>query len=368
MKKDLLYLFVLLCTVFALNLFSCNSDSSDDDDSTSSSSSQTTITITYNANGGKTTVSQTTQTANSGENTTLKTASELGLSRIGHTFVGWSRKSDTAAKESSSIIADGTFYADTTLYAVWKEKVYYYRPTGSITSRDDEEFVFDEETISHRYAHGFFLHKNKVISSYEFDEDNSLLYMKPLYVEEGEEKIENAEEMVSFFQSYYKDDWTDDIKGAILQYYKNWFARTEIYKYTYDSSADKYVLERYFDGKLPSAVLFDDCLYDASSIHIELTKTGSTSYDIPYKGYVDFSGNTFSGTLYRRDNVSNLDKAILTAVGTIAGTYSTSGTGTSGCTVSLTFDTFPSGFEYISAGKTMALTQTETTLTLFTKK
>lgn len=135
------HIVTFLCAIsFVFVVFACKQNDDDDDaNDTSNTSSSTTITITYNANGGKITASQTTQTARSGENVSLKTSSELGVSRIGHIFKGWATEADEPAS-SNSLLTAGTFYKDITLYAVWQEKKYYL---NSYTS--DEYFIFDED-------------------------------------------------------------------------------------------------------------------------------------------------------------------------------------------------------------------------------
>lgn len=199
------------------------------------------------------------------------------------------------------------------------------------------------------------------VCAYEFDEANSLLYLNTSYISIYGKKIaENAEEYVSYLKNLYGSNWTEDTNSGYLQHYKNWFARKQIFKYEYDSSADRYTFQRYFDGTLPSAVSFDSFLYGNGS-YISIR---STSGNDIYRGYISFSSNgTFSGTVYKTSAGTGNNGSYFTALtseGAISGAYSTSGTGTSNCSVTLNFTTDTTGL----FSSTTTKQQTEQTFTL----
>lgn len=77
--------------------------------------------ITFDANGGSMTATETTQRYKYSMSVQLKTAEELGLTREGYTFKGWATTADATSASSyywCEYSADGDY--DVTLYAVWE--------------------------------------------------------------------------------------------------------------------------------------------------------------------------------------------------------------------------------------------------------
>ena len=98
----------------------------------STGSGTTYVTITFNANDGSDSPSTTTQNIVSGTATAL-TANSFTLD--GYTFSGWATSADSttiAYEDGANITVD----ADTTLYAVWTETVYYASGTYTLYDAD----------------------------------------------------------------------------------------------------------------------------------------------------------------------------------------------------------------------------------------
>ncbi|MBQ3824936.1 MAG: hypothetical protein II811_02240 [Spirochaetaceae bacterium] len=141
------------------------------------------------------------------------------------------------------------------------------------------------------------------------------------------------------------------------------FATKLVFRYDIDSTAKTLELIHYFDGELPTAVEMDYVASDSSSgsytyTEIELEDGGieiyssSSSSSGKYCLYPTYSNGSFSGTLFQKSSG-------YTSLGTAAGTYTTSGTGTTGSSVTLTFTTLPSSFTVLSANTAYKLEQGE---------
>ena len=135
------------------------------------------------------------------------------------------------------------------------------------------------------------------------------------------------------------------------------FATKLVFKYDIDSTAKTLELIYYFDGELPTFVDMDYSSYDYStsqSIYIDGDDGGfEISSSSKYRIYPTFSNGTFSGTLFQKSSEE------YTSLGTATGTYTTSGTGTTGSSVTLTFTALPSNFTVLSTNTAYKLEQGE---------
>ena len=135
------------------------------------------------------------------------------------------------------------------------------------------------------------------------------------------------------------------------------FATKLVFRYDIDSTAKTLELIYYFDGELPTFVDMEYYSYDSStsqSIYIDGDDGGfEITSSSKYKIYPTFSNGTFSGTLFQKSSGE------YTSLGTAAGTYTTSGTGTTGSSVTLTFTALPSSFTVLSANTAYKLEQGE---------
>ena len=134
------------------------------------------------------------------------------------------------------------------------------------------------------------------------------------------------------------DELERDVAQAALE-----FATKLVFRYDIDDTAKTLKLIWYFDGELPTSAGMSSYGSSTSSIYIVIDDGGFEIRDYSsgsskYKIYPTFSNGSFSGTLFHGD----------TSLGTAAGTYTTSGTGTTNSSVTLTFTALPSSFTILS--------------------
>jgi hypothetical protein len=111
-----------------------------------------------------------------------------------------------------------------------------------------------------------------------------------------------------------------------------------IYKYTLTGETADF--KTYFDGKLPTYADFS-----TSDYRVQLEE-GNLSFYLGeqytrYSCSPNFDNGSFTGKLFKR---MKHDESI-TVLGTIKGTYTTEGTGTTGCKLTLKFTEVPADFE-----------------------
>ncbi len=147
------------------------------------------------------------------------------------------------------------------------------------------------------------------------------------------------------------DELEKEVAEAALE-----FATKLVFRYDIDDTAKTLELIWYFDGELPTFVEMDYYSYGTSqSISIDMDEHGfeieDHSSSSEYEIYPTFSNGTFSGTLFQESSEG------YTSLGTAAGTYTTSGTGTTGSSVTLTFTALPSNLTDISTNTEYKLEQ-----------
>ena len=125
------------------------------------------------------------------------------------------------------------------------------------------------------------------------------------------------------------------------------------FKYTVSDTTLKLV--DYFTGSLPTAVNFSehldtDTYVEAYNGGFEFEGTASDKYYI----YPTFADGPFTGTMYKRVRKES-KKYVYTSLGTASGTYTTSGTGTKDCTITITFTSLPEGASAITANTAYTL-------------
>ena len=207
-----------------------------------------------------------------------------------------------------------------------------------------------EETVNDKVE----IHEGEVYN-YSYNADENLLYLAlKTYIEtdDGEEwSVSSLEDVEKVGEAWgYSSDEID----CWLEEWKLDFSTLKIKKFTIDGESLK--LENYFDGSLPSAYQFyksfgEDELPDGYSgelgiDYMSINMPSGSEFKCFY--YLSFDGTSFSGRVY--DEEAN-------TLGTISGTYTTSGSGTaeSGCTVTLNFTSIPSGIPVIVTGKDYVL-------------
>ncbi len=210
-------------------------------------------------------------------------------------------------------------------------------------SGDLVEYVFTNETMTNTWdiTHGNHTHPHKfvVTAKYTYDTEKSLLYLTPshIYSEEDGEEIEYSSiseiEAACEAHGFTGTELAYQIASLTAE-----FRTKTVYKYEITGKTLK--LTYYFDGTLPPCRRFEndndsyDIEFDSGEIKFE-----NRSIDAKYYIFPTCTDGNFSGTVFKR--IYENGNEVFTNLGNAAGTYSTSGTGTKGCTITLKFTALP---------------------------
>ena len=214
---------------------------------------------------------------------------------------------------------------------------------------------------------------------YSYDANQNLLYLAlqsegNSWTEDGETisySWSSVEEYEELLKKEDEEEWkslSEAGKECYLEYFKREFSTLEVNKFTIGDDGSL-TLEDYFDGNLPTKFWFYKYIdenelpsgYTSGTITLEgitLWNKSENSY-INYDYFLSFNSKakTFSGTMYSSTS-AGIDWADATKLGTVTGTYTTEGTGTSGCKVTLTFTALPDGVpDVIKTGTAYELEQ-----------
>ena len=192
--------------------------------------------------------------------------------------------------------------------------------------------------------------------NYTYNSNSKLVYLGLKSFSNGSVSCSSAAEYKSLAEKYGESG--DELEEDVAEIAEE-FATKLVFRYDIDDTAKTLELIYYFDGELPTWVEMEYYNYDSStsqSIYIDGDDGGfeikASSSSSKYKIYPTFSNGTFSGTLFQKSSG-------YTSLGTAAGTYTTSGTGTKGSSVTLTFTTLPSNFTVLSTNTAYKLEQGE---------
>ena len=224
---------------------------------------------------------------------------------------------------------------------------------------DSECWKFSDTmaTWRHEYYRDGELFADNYVYNYSYNADENLLYLSFQSAfgtdDGGEWSYASLEDVKKLCEEYGYSSVATEME---LEWAEQDFSTLKIKKFTIDGESLK--LENYFDGSLPTLCKFekefteDELLYEDSSISYGYVRLDRvivyTSSDHSYIYYPTFKNGSFSGKVYDED---------VNTLGTISGTYTTSGSGTaeSGCTVTLNFTSIPSGIPVIVTGKDYVL-------------
>ncbi|MBR1614610.1 MAG: hypothetical protein IJ673_03925, partial [Treponema sp.] len=199
---------------------------------------------------------------------------------------------------------------------------------------------------------------------YSYDANQNLLYLafqSESWTEDGEttswSSVEEYEELIKKEAEEYGESLSDVDLEIELEYCKQVFSTREVKKYTIGED-DSLKLEDYFDGNLPTKCSFYKDFgeselpseYTSGSIlldQIRLEDSDRTDYRYYYDLSFNSKAKTFSGKLYSQTSAVEEEWSDITKLGTVTGTYTTEGIGTSGCKVTLTFTALPDGVPVI---------------------
>ena len=208
---------------------------------------------------------------------------------------------------------------------------------------------------------------------YSYDANQKLLYLalqSEGWTEDGEttswSSVKEYEEQMK--KESEEEGWSvsEATIECELEDVKQEFSTLEVNKYTIDDDGSL-KLEDYFDGNLPTKCSFYKNI-DESELTEEYTYGRVRSYDIwledsenmyRYEYFLSFNSEakTFRGNMYSQKRPRGEDWGDATKLGTVTGTYTTEGIGTSGCKVTLTFTEIPDGVPVIKTNTAYVLEQ-----------
>lgn len=205
------------------------------------------------------------------------------------------------------------------------------------------EYVFTNETVTNTWdkTHGNHNHPYKIVvtAKYTYDTAKSLLSLEPthMYQKEGDEEVEysNISEIEAAFEAL---GFTGADLARNVASYNAEFRTKVVYKYEITGNTLK--LTNYFDGVLPTRIEFNkDGGESDSDIEFCTGEIKVRGTHPNYYIYPTFTDGNFSGTVFKK--IYENDNEVFTNLGNAAGTYSTSGTGSEGCTITLKFTALP---------------------------
>ena len=240
--------------------------------------------------------------------------------------------------------------------------------TWKITDTENDEegttcsWEFTDTTAT--YTESNTDHKSINTYKYSYDANQKLLYLalqSEGWTENGEwisySSVEEYEEQYKKWCEEEGESLSDVELECELEYVKRDFSTRRVRKYTIGDDGSL-TLEDYFDGNLPTKCDFYKDFgeselpseYTEGFISIDCIGLYDSEYDYRYNYYLSFNSEakTFSGNMYSYK--SSKDDEFTTKLGTVKGTYTTEGIGTSGCKVTLTFTSLPDGVPIIKTG------------------
>ena len=219
---------------------------------------------------------------------------------------------------------------------------------------------------------------------YSYDANQNLIYLafqSESWTEDGEttswSSVEEYEELIKKEAEEYGESLSDVELECELEWVKQEFSTLEVNKYTIDDDGSL-KLEDYFDGNLPTKCDFYKSFgeselpseYTSGSIlldQIRLEDSDRTDYRYYYDLSFNSEAKTFSGKLYSQTRADGEEWSDTTKLGTVTGTYTTEGIGTSGCKVTLTFTEIPDGVpDVIKTDTAYVLEQDSSSGTIYT--
>lgn len=226
-------------------------------------------------------------------------------------------------------------------------------------------YAFESKTVTKTYAwnYGEDSGNSETTYRYTYDAEKSLVYLVPSKfsgtAQNGKEysysSVSEAEALLKEY-GYTGDNFAAEKAGIAAD-----FATKTVYKYEIADKALK--LTEYFDGTFPISAEFGR--YDSESGleiglsggKISVSKNSAESGEEEYSVYPTFEGGTFSGTVYSVGEDEETDSRTFTSVGTVSGTYASSGIGTENCKVTLKFTALPDSVSIVAKDTEYTLTQ-----------
>ena len=278
----------------------------------------------------------------------------------------------TTALFSSCSDAEDDDNKNGTVYATLPESVGENQLKGKTWKRTNTEgdetysWSFDETTATYTDSETYRQDINTY--KYSYDADQKLLYLalqtqSQSWPDNGATlSWSSAEEYIELMKKESEEEgWSvsEATMESALERTNQEFSTRGVRKYTIGDD-NSLTLEDYFDGNLPTKCDFYKSFgeselpseYTSGSIslgEIGFNDSDSTSYSYEYNLSFNSEAKTFSGKLYSQTRADGEEWSDITKLGTLTGTYTTEGIGTSGCKVTLTFTEIPGGVSVIKA-------------------
>ena len=211
------------------------------------------------------------------------------------------------------------------------------------------KWTFTDSTATYDYSDS-----ESDIYDYWYDSTKKRITLKLKSTKAGSStSYTSASELLAYTTSA-RPNCTEDTKAFLAEYSSAVFDTPDVEQYSIEG--DSLTLKTVFDGTLPTKQSFSkeidgDHTISFSGTYLKM-KSKSGNSKTYFCGYPEYKNGSFTVTLF-----STTDQMTFTNAGTASGTYSTSGTGTNGCAVSLAFTSLPSAVSGFSTNTAYALTQ-----------
>ena len=320
---------LLLLSMLAVGVTSCSDGGSGDDNKNSTNASSATNQSGDNSgstegkkdNTGKDTSGTNKDGKNSGESTSATTPKVTLPESVG--------ENPFAGKTFSEIITGGD--------AERKTRTWDF--TDSKATEVENDSIWNGISTS--------------VYRYSYDANQKLLFLSfKSYSEKSADRTYTFSSVAEYEEILRKNaGYSGDALERMLAMCASQFATMEVYQY--EISENSIILTKYFNGSLPTVVRFST--ESETPIYIDYNDAKGMIYiklsdNTLYEFYPTFSNNSFSGKMYK--GLWDGDKENPTSIGSVEGTYTTSGKGIkgSGCTITLIFTKLPDSVTGISTG------------------
>ena len=188
---------------------------------------------------------------------------------------------------------------------------------------------------------------------YSYDANQKLLFLSfKSYSEKSVDRTYTFSSVAEYEEILRKNSvYSGEALERMLAMCASQFGTMEVYQY--EISENSIILTKYFNGSLPTVVHFST--ESETPIYIDYNDAKGMIYiklsdNTLYEFYPTFSNNSFSGKMYK--GLWDGDKENPTSIGTVEGTYTTSGKGIkgSGCTITLIFTKLPDSVTGFTTG------------------
>ena len=302
----------------------------------------------------------------SGDDNKNSTNASSGTNQSGDNSGSTEGKKDNAGKDTSGTNNDGKNSGESTSATTPKVtlpvsvgenpfagKMFSEIITGGDAERKTRTWNFTDSKASEVENDSRWNGISTSVYRYSYDANQKLLFLALESSSDKDDKGEFSYSSVAEYEEILRKDsgYSGEALEEILAMCASQFDTMEVYQY--EISENSIILTKYFNGSLPTVVHFST--ESETPIYIDYNDAKGMIYiklsdNTLYEFYPTFSNNSFSGKMYK--GLWDGDKENRTSVGTVEGTYNTSGKGIkgSGCTITLTFTKLPDSVTGFTTG------------------